>query len=127
MADKPPVVRAIGLRSTAFPKAERGFRPSAGSARNRSANRPLPTTFPLRGKGPGANPEARFLLYKPGIVKTSAWDQGQKLWLASSGCNGYSRRILLQTTSLRLAFACLIAAFLASCATQPSAHRNAAK
>jgi 3D (Asp-Asp-Asp) domain-containing protein len=62
-----------------------------------------------------------------GIVKTRAWDQGRKLWLASFAFNGYARRILLQATSLRLALACLIAAFLASCATQPTATRNSAK
>jgi 3D (Asp-Asp-Asp) domain-containing protein len=60
-------------------------------------------------------------------VKTCAWDQGQKLWLARCGFNAYSRRILLQTTSLQLAVACLIGAFLASCATQPTANRNDAK
>src|SRR4029077_10975335 len=98
--------------------------------RNRSVNRPPPTTFPLRGKGPGANPEACFLLHKHGIVKTCAWDQGRKLWLARRSFNGYSQRIVLQATSLRLALACLTGAFLASCATQPThptANRNSAK
>jgi 3D (Asp-Asp-Asp) domain-containing protein len=60
-------------------------------------------------------------------VTTRAWDQGRKLWLASFGFNAYSARILLRTTSLRLALACLIAAFLASCATQPAVNRNSAK
>jgi 3D (Asp-Asp-Asp) domain-containing protein len=60
-------------------------------------------------------------------VKTYAWDQGRKLWLAISSFNGYSRRIQLQATTLRLALACLIAAFLASCATQPPAKRTSAK
>jgi 3D (Asp-Asp-Asp) domain-containing protein len=60
-------------------------------------------------------------------VKTYAWEQGRKLWLASSGFNRYSARIQLQATSLRLALACLIGAFLASCATQPTANRNSAK
>jgi 3D (Asp-Asp-Asp) domain-containing protein len=57
----------------------------------------------------------------------AAWDQGQKLWLARAGFNAYSRRIVLQATSLRLALACLTGAFLASCASQPTATRNAAK
>ena len=60
-------------------------------------------------------------------MKAYAWDQRQKLWLARNGFNGYSRRIFLQTTSLRLALACLIGAFLASCATQPTVTRNTAK
>jgi 3D (Asp-Asp-Asp) domain-containing protein len=61
-------------------------------------------------------------------VKTHAWEQGRKLWLASSTFNSYSARISLQATSLRLALACLIGAFLASCATQPpTANRNSAK
>jgi len=62
-------------------------------------------------------------------VKTTAWEQGRKLWLAGSSFNGYSaRRIQLQATSLRLALACLIGAFLASCATQPpTAKRSSAK
>jgi len=60
-------------------------------------------------------------------VKTAAWDQGQKLWLARNGFNAYSRRIVLQATSLRLALACLAGAFLASCASQPTATRNVAK
>jgi len=60
-------------------------------------------------------------------VKTAAWDQGQKLWLARSGFNAYSRRIVLQATSLRLALACLAGAFLASCTSQPTATRNVAK
>jgi 3D (Asp-Asp-Asp) domain-containing protein len=63
----------------------------------------------------------------PVLVKTYASEQGRKLWLASSGFNGYSARIQLQATSLRLALACLIGAFLASCATQPTANRNSAK
>ncbi|PYL47126.1 MAG: hypothetical protein DMF40_09765 [Verrucomicrobia bacterium] len=53
--------------------------------------------------------------------------QGKKLWLARSRFNAYSRRIVLQATSLRLALACLTGAFLASCATQPTAKRDAAK
>jgi len=57
----------------------------------------------------------------------AAWDQGQKLWLATGGFNAYPRRIVLQATSLRLALACLTGAFLASCATQPTAPRSAAK
>jgi 3D (Asp-Asp-Asp) domain-containing protein len=61
-------------------------------------------------------------------VKTTAWEQGRKLWLASSSFNGYSARIRLKATSLRLALACLIGAFLASCATQsPTAKRSSAK
>jgi len=60
-------------------------------------------------------------------VKTCASLQGQKLWLARSSFNTYSRRILLQATSLRPALACLAGAFLASCATQPTATRNTAK
>lgn len=56
----------------------------------------------------------------------TAWDQGQKLWLARGGFNAYSRRIVLQATSLRLALACLTGAFLASCASQPTATRNVA-
>jgi 3D (Asp-Asp-Asp) domain-containing protein len=61
-------------------------------------------------------------------VKTHAWEQGRKLWRVSSTFNGYSARIPLQATSLRLALACLIGAFLASCATQPpTANRNSAK
>ena len=60
-------------------------------------------------------------------MKAYAWDQRQKLWLARNGFNGYSRRIFSQTTSLRLALACLIGAFLASCATQPTVTRNTAK
>jgi 3D (Asp-Asp-Asp) domain-containing protein len=67
------------------------------------------------------------LLLMPVLVKTYAWEQGRKLWLASSSLNGYPRRIQLQATSLRLALACLIGAFLASCATQPTANRNSAK
>jgi 3D (Asp-Asp-Asp) domain-containing protein len=63
----------------------------------------------------------------PEIVKTAAWEQGRKLWLASYRPNVYSARIRLQATSLRLALACLIAAFLASCATQPPPSRNSAK
>jgi len=60
-------------------------------------------------------------------VKTTAWEQGRKLWLASNSFNGYSARIQLQATLLRLALACLIGAFLASCATQPTANRNSVK
>jgi len=60
-------------------------------------------------------------------VKTDAWDEGRKLGLASYGFNAYSGRIRLQATSLRLALACLTGAFLASCATQPTANRNGAK
>ncbi|HEY1893385.1 MAG TPA: 3D domain-containing protein [Chthoniobacterales bacterium] len=61
-------------------------------------------------------------------MKTTAWEQGRKLWLASRSFNGYSAPIQLQATSLRLALACLIGAFLASCATQPpTANRNSAK
>jgi 3D (Asp-Asp-Asp) domain-containing protein len=61
-------------------------------------------------------------------VKTHAWEEGRKLGLASYGFNGYSAQIQLQATSLRLALACLIGAFLASCATQsPTANRNSAK
>jgi 3D (Asp-Asp-Asp) domain-containing protein len=61
-------------------------------------------------------------------VKTGAWGEGRKLWLASFGFNAYSGPIRLQATSLRLALACLIGAFLASCATQPpTATRNSAK
>jgi 3D (Asp-Asp-Asp) domain-containing protein len=56
-------------------------------------------------------------------VKT-AWEEGRKLGLGSYGFNAYSARIRLQATSLRLALACLIAAFLASCATQPTANSN---
>jgi 3D (Asp-Asp-Asp) domain-containing protein len=59
-------------------------------------------------------------------VKT-AWEEGRKLGLGSYGFNAYSARIRLQATSLRLALACLIGAFLASCATQPTANRNSAK
>jgi 3D (Asp-Asp-Asp) domain-containing protein len=60
-------------------------------------------------------------------VKTTAWEQGRKLWLASSSFNGYSARTRLKATSLRLALACLIGAFLASCATQPpTAKRSSA-
>src|SRR4030095_8255939 len=99
-ADSRAVVRAIGLRSTAFPKAEKGVRPSAGSARIRNASPPLPTTCPLRGKGPGANPEVRFLLYKHGIVKTCAWDQGQNVWLPRNKFNPYFPTILFQSTHL---------------------------
>src|SRR5207237_10754913 len=43
------------------------------------------------------------------------------------GFNPYSARIRLQATSLRLALACLTGAFLASCATQPTANRNSVK
>jgi 3D (Asp-Asp-Asp) domain-containing protein len=57
----------------------------------------------------------------------TAWDQGQKLWLARTSFNAYSRRIVLQATSLRLALACVTGAFLASCASQPTATRNVAK
>jgi hypothetical protein len=57
-------------------------------------------------------------------VKTGAWAQGRKLWLATFGFNAYSARIRLQPTSLRLALAFLTGAFLASCATQPTANRN---
>jgi 3D (Asp-Asp-Asp) domain-containing protein len=60
-------------------------------------------------------------------VKTHAWEEGRKLGLASYGFNSYSARIRLQATSLRLALACLIGAFLASCATQPTASRNSEK
>jgi len=60
-------------------------------------------------------------------VKTGAWAEGRKLGLASCGFNPYSRQIRLQTTSLRLALACLTGAFLASCATQPTANRNSEK
>jgi len=61
-------------------------------------------------------------------VKTTAWEQGRKLCLTSSSFNGYSARVQLQATSLRLALACLIGAFLASCATQPpTAKRTSAK
>jgi 3D (Asp-Asp-Asp) domain-containing protein len=60
-------------------------------------------------------------------VKTHAWEQGRKLSLASFGFNAYSAPIQLQATSLRLALACLIGAFLASCATQPTATRTSAK
>jgi len=62
-------------------------------------------------------------------VKT-AWEEGRKLGLGSYGFNAYSARIRLQATSLRLALACLIAAFLASCAsqpTQPTANSNSVK
>jgi len=62
------------------------------------------------------------------LVKTTAWEQGRKLWLAGNSFNGYSARIRLQATSPRLVLACLIGAFLASCATQPpTANRNSAK
>jgi 3D (Asp-Asp-Asp) domain-containing protein len=60
-------------------------------------------------------------------VKTGAWAEGRKLGLASCGFNPYSGQIRLQTTSLRLALACLTGAFLASCATQPTANRNSEK
>jgi 3D (Asp-Asp-Asp) domain-containing protein len=60
-------------------------------------------------------------------VKTGAWAEGRKLGLASCGFNPYSGQIRLQATSLRLALACLTGAFLASCATQPTANRSSVK